>query len=443
MSSVGSATLARYYDALLEALDSDVKAELKSDRAKFLYGAMRRILARLSTANDQAAMLPENLSAMHPDGLGPTPEAVDATEFERAVIHEGRLLDSIERQVTSRLNGRGEPTQSTAPPTVSAEALEAFVLARVDPDLRLVRFRVLAGGRSKQTIMLTLADPDGREFERVIRRDLVVVLTGATVVDEYRVLGALAQRGYPVPRPLLLEESGRTLGSPFILMEKVSGAVDGDIFDPPAARNAVLHSAEILGRLHSMSVAEIAPSLREHLRGAPGVAQLREQVLEFQQVWAANARAHCVTMDAVFRWLLAHVESVTPHVSVVHGDYSYHNLMFDGDQISAVMDWELVRIGHPADDLGYIRAAAMQRVGWDEFLTAYAKGGGREVSPIDVTFYTLLGKLRLMRLLFGARQYFESGATNDLQLADVSLFHLPRMVQQCSVEIRLALGLPA
>jgi aminoglycoside phosphotransferase (APT) family kinase protein len=107
------------------------------------------------------------------------------------------------------------------------------------------------------------------------------------------------------------------------------------------------------------------------------------------------------------------------------------------------MDWELVRIGHPAEDLGYIRAAAVQRVGWDEFLAAYRAGGGLEVSPLDVTFFTLLVKLKLMRLLFGARQYFESGATNDLQLADVSLFHLPRMVQQCSVEIRLALGLPA
>jgi aminoglycoside phosphotransferase (APT) family kinase protein len=443
MTGAGPVTRARYYDALLEALDSDLKAELTSDRAKFLYGATRRILARLSTANDQASMLPENLSAVHPDGWGPTPAVADAADFERAVIHEGRLLDSIEARVTSRMTGSMQAPQSPAPAAVTAEALESFLHTRVDPRLRLVRFRVVAGGRSKQTIMLTLADGQGPEFERVIRRDLVVVLTGATVVDEYRVLGALAERGYPVPRPLLLEESGRALGSPFMLMEKVTGAVDGDIFDPPAAPEAVLHSAEVLGRLHSMPVAEIAPTLREHLRTAPGTAQLRDQVLEFREVWAANARAHCVTMDAVFRWLLANAESVSPRVSVVHGDYSYHNLMFDGDQLSGVMDWELVRIGHPADDLGYIRAAAMQRVRWNEFLAAYAAGGGPSVSPPDVSFYTLLGKLRLMRLLFGARQYFESGATNDLQLADVSLFHLPRMVQQCSVEIRLALGLRA
>jgi aminoglycoside phosphotransferase (APT) family kinase protein len=442
MIGAGPATRARYYDALLEALDSDVKAELKSDRAKFLYGAMRRILARLSVANDQSEMLPENLSAVHPDAWGPTPAAADGADFERAVIHEGQLLDSIESRVTSRMTRSADAPAAASLAKVSAAALEAFLHSRVDPGLRLLRFRVLAGGRSKQTIMLTLADVHGREFERVIRRDLVVALTGATVVDEYRVLGALAARDYPVPRPLLLEDSGQALGSPFMLMEKVGGAVNGDIFDPPA-RKAVLHSAEVLGRLHAMPVGEIAPTLREHLRVAPGAAQLREQVLEFREFWAVNARAHCVTMDAVFRWLLAHVDSVTARASVVHGDYSYHNLLFDGDELTAVMDWELVRIGHPAEDLGYIRAAAVQCVGWSEFLAAYEAGGGRDVSRVDVTFYTLLGKLRLMRLLFGARQYFESGATNDLQLADVSLFHLPRMVQQCSVEIRLALGLPA
>jgi len=443
VTGAGPATRARYYDALLEALDSDCKAELKSDRAKFLYGAVRRILARLSTANDDTAMLPENLSAVHPDAWGPTPATADAAELGHALVHEGRLLDSIESRVTARLTRKSEAVESASPATVSAESLEGFLRSRVDSGLRLLRFRVLAGGRSKQTIMLTGAEAHGREFERVIRRDLVVALTGATVVDEYRVLGALADRGYPVPRPLLLEESGRALGSPFMLMEKVSGAVGGDIFDPPAGRKAVLHSAEVLGRLHSMPVADIAPTLREQLRAAPGAAQLRDQVLEFQAAWAGNARAPCVTMDAVFSWLLANVESVTPCVSVVHGDYSFHNLMFDGDQLSGVMDWELVRIGHPADDLGYIRAAALQRVGWGEFLAAYAAGGGPPVSSLDVSFHTLLGKLRLMRLLFGARQYFESGATNDLQLADVCLFHLPRMVQQCSVEIRLALGLPA
>ena len=51
---------ARYYDAMLAALDREVKVELTSDRAKFLYGAARRILARFATANEDVEPLPEN-----------------------------------------------------------------------------------------------------------------------------------------------------------------------------------------------------------------------------------------------------------------------------------------------------------------------------------------------------------------------------------------------
>ena len=226
-----------------------------------------------------------------------------------------------------------------------------------------------------------------------------------------------------------------------MVMQRVSGSLCGDVFDPPASRAAVLHSARVLGRLHSLPVSEIAPSIRESLRMPPSPTQLREQVLGFQQQWKSNSRAHSFTMQAVFHWMLENLDSVTPQVATVHGDYSYHNLLFDGESLSSVMDWELVKIGHPADDVGYIRSAALQRVGWSEFMAAYKAGGGCDLTPLDVSFYTLLGKLRLMSLLFGARAYFESGATDDLQLADVSIYHLPRMIQQMSFEIRLALGL--
>jgi aminoglycoside phosphotransferase (APT) family kinase protein len=395
----------------------------------------------LATANEYAEVLPENLSALHPQSLGATGADADDAGVNRALLHEGRLLDSIEQRVQQRLNGTGAVSAAAAAPaTFTLESLQSYIRDHLDPKLTLRRFRILAGGRSKQTIMLNLVNEDQEEVERVIRRDLVVAITGATVVDEYHVLAALADRGYPVPRPFLLETDVGVLGSAFMVMEKVNGSLAGDIFDPPS-KAAVLDSARVLGQLHALPAAEIAPSIREKSRVAPNRQQLRELVVDLQQLWRSNSRAHSVTMDAVFKWLLANVDSVSPVVSIVHGDYSYHNLLFQGDSLSAVMDWELVRVGHPAEDLGYIRAAAIQRVDWSEFMEAYVAGGGRKIPQLDVTFYTFIGKLRLMGLLFGARQYFESGATDDMQLADVTIYHLPRMIQQSSFEIRLALGL--
>ena len=427
---------------MLAALDREVGVELTSERAKFLYGAARRILARLATANEHADPLPENLSALHPESLGATHADADEATIRQALQHEGRLLDSIEHRLQQRLSGTAAVTSSAAAPVaITAEALESYVRKNLDAKLKLQNFRIFAGGRSKQTIMLNLVNESGKLVERVIRRDLVVAITGATVVDEYHVLVALADRGYPVPRPFLLEVDTDVLGSAFMVMQKVDGAVAGDVFDPPVGSEAVLHSARVLGKLHAMPVAEIAPTIREKSRVPPHQLQLRDIVLELQRVWLANSRAHSVTMDAVFKWLIENVDSVSPLVSIVHGDYSYHNLLYQGDSLSAVMDWELVRVGHPAEDLGYIRPAAIQRVAWAEFMAAYRAGGGADVPQLDVTFYTFIAKLRLMALLFGARQYFESGATDDMQLADVSIYHLPRMIQQSSFEIRLALGL--
>jgi aminoglycoside phosphotransferase (APT) family kinase protein len=437
------APLSRYYDVLLSALDREVRIELKSERANFLYGAARRILARLAVVNEHTPALPENLASLHPQGSDAAPPpGIDAAAFRAALLHEGRLLDAIEDGVQRRLSGSaGSSAAAAAGTPITAATLEAYIRERLDSSLRLRGFRILAGGRSKQTIMLTLANERGEIVERVIRRDLIVAITGGTVIEEYQVLKALADRGYPVPRPFLLEVDTGVLGSAFMVMQRVGGSLSGDVFDPPAAREAVLDSARVLGRLHSYPVRELAPTIRESLRVPPSPAQLREQVLALQRQWQSNSRAYSATMEAVFRWMFENLEAVTRQVTVVHGDYSYHNLLFDGESLSAVMDWELVKIGHPADDVGYIRAAALQRVEWPDFMAAYKAGGGCELTPLDITFYTLLGKLRLMSLVFGARAYFESGAVDDLQLADVSIYHLPRMIQQSSFEIRLALGL--
>jgi aminoglycoside phosphotransferase (APT) family kinase protein len=134
---------------------------------------------------------------------------------------------------------------------------------------------------------------------------------------------------------------------------------------------------------------------------------------------------------------------VVPAASLVHGDYSFHNLLYDGDRLSAVLDWELAHIGHPAEDLGYIQTVAMSVVGWDRYMAVYRQAGGQNHDPVTVGFYALFGTLKLMVLIQRARAMFESGMTDDVQLAEVALYHLPKLVQKLSIELRRVLALPA
>ena len=46
--------------------------------------------------------------------------------------------------------------------------------------------------------------------------------------------------------------------------------------------------------------------------------------------------------------------------TIVHGDYRLGNVMFTGDRLSAIFDWELATIGDPLADVGYLLATWAQ-----------------------------------------------------------------------------------
>jgi aminoglycoside phosphotransferase (APT) family kinase protein len=325
---------------------------------------------------------------------------------------------------------------------MNRQTVEAYLRANMDAKISVNEVRVLSGGRSKQTILLSLTDGAGKPIERIIRRDMASSPTGATVPDEFALLTVLADHGYPVPRPFHCEPDATKLGgSPFIIVSKVVGALAGHIFDPPPSKAAVLDSARVLGQLHALPVADLRPTLRPQFQAAPDAAKLRALIRDLRKAWDEQSRAVSVTVDYAFQWLVENVDTLHPIIKVVHGDYSFHNILFDGEKVSAVLDWELVRTGHPAEDLAYIRPAALKRVNWDEFTAAYRAGGGPEIDVKDQLFYTLLEKLRLIVMLFKVRQFVEDGLSDDIEFIDAIIIAIPRLVQQMSAELRAYLGL--
>jgi aminoglycoside phosphotransferase (APT) family kinase protein len=53
-----------------------------------------------------------------------------------------------------------------------------------------------------------------------------------------------------------------------------------------------------------------------------------------------------------FRWLRANAPKAS-RVSLLHGDYRAGNFLFQGDRITAIVDWELASLGDPLQDLGW------------------------------------------------------------------------------------------
>lgn len=106
--------------------------------------------------------------------------------------------------------------------------------------------------------------------------------------------------------------------------------------------------------------------------------------------------------EYAFHWL----EQNAPDASdkyLVHGDFRMGNLMIDHQGLTAVLDWELVRLGDPVQDIAYLctpswRFGHYEKAagGFDSaesFLGAYAEASGAEVDPDRFRFWLIYSTL--------------------------------------------------
>ena len=101
---------------------------------------------------------------------------------------------------------------------------------------------------------------------------------------------------------------------------------------------------------------------------------LERQLRRFTGLWEHNATREIAALDDVTRWLGEHIPESGP-ATIVHGDYRLGNVMFTGDRLSAIFDWELATIGDPLADIGYL-------------LATYAEPGDPESTVASLTTVT-------------------------------------------------------
>ena len=417
-------TEGRYLDALLTDMDRYIRPDLSTDRARFLYEAVRRVLVRFIAESSRRSAFDETGLHAAPDWAELAPDA--------ALSLEGRLLDAEIAWGDARVE-----RLATAPhtPPVTIEALQGALRHIGYGEASVETMRVVIGGRSKQTILLRATGCPGLPPDLVLRRDLLVGSLGTSVVNEFQLLQTLHAHGVEVPEVYHLEADRHVLDTPFLLLRAVPGAALGQLTEAPKSREKVLAAARALARVHRVPASVAAPLLT-HL-GAPRTRQdIATDIAEWHASWLTQARAPSPALEAAFGYLSEHVHTVEQKAYFVHGDYSFHNLLFEDDRLTAVLDWELAHIGHAAEDLGYIKQAAQAVVPWADFMAAYYAAGGPAIDIAALRFYGLLGTVRLLLKVCVARKLFEEGKTDDILKADVATFWMPRIIQKISLEMR-------
>lgn len=220
--------------------------------------------------------------------------------------------------------------------------------------------RKFSGGQSNPTYLLS---SPARKY--VLRRKPPgKLLPSAHAVDrEYRVMAALGQASFPVPRMLGICEDESVIGTMFFVMEHV----DGRVFWEPtleelskAERTRIYHEAtETIAALHKIDFTAVGLADYGKHDG-----YFRRQIERWSKQYKAAETDAIADMDKLIDWLPTAIPD-GDETSIVHGDYRLNNIMFEknGTKALAVLDWELSTLGHPlADFSNYLMAWNLPRL---------------------------------------------------------------------------------
>ena len=160
----------------------------------------------------------------------------------------------------------------------------------------------------------------------------------------------VAQAGFCAP-PVLMRGSSRSpLERPFMISPLVSGKTFDALLKGPLVLKAFgrlpIQLGETMATLHAIPPAPIA----ERLAAAGWPAARLDSLAALADVETLASTAHASGLTTATNWLRNHQPRFAPAV-VCHGDLHPLNMLFEGERVVAVLDWELARLADPAFDV--------------------------------------------------------------------------------------------
>jgi aminoglycoside phosphotransferase (APT) family kinase protein len=295
----------------------------------------------------------------------------------------------------------------------------------------VVSLRVVPGGRSKETILVSLTGTTELPDEVIVRKDRPVGVLQTRAIDEFGVLQAVsAHGGVPVPQPFFADELDDALGGgTMLVMQRVTGAKAGEYFPDLAAptenRRALGEQfASALAHLHQLPLRELADTGLD-IDAAVTEATITASVEGMSSRIAELSGPPIAAVPMASQWLLDHVGDVVPagELCLLQGDVGLHNMLVDGERLTALVDWEAATIGPPGRELAAAWPAGTALMPWPEFVAAYRAAGGPPHATDEraVSYYRVFFALGACMSSRTGGHLFRTGAKRDLVTAHSGL----------------------
>ncbi|HXQ45584.1 MAG TPA: phosphotransferase family protein [Caulobacteraceae bacterium] len=224
---------------------------------------------------------------------------------------------------------------------------------------------------------------------------------------EAEVSRAVEAIGVKVPHVWAVSESENV-----VLSDRVAGVVW--FVEPADVCQQVYIAQDYIRQLatwHSTPAAALDLPSFQPIRGAR--RHQRDQLAGIRKLFEEADRASPI--DAIARVSLSYLERNIPDYNgpavLCQGDTGPGNFLYRGDEVVAVVDWELAHVGDPMDDIAWLSWRATQH-GFPDFperLREYERLSGFAVDPERVRYYRVNACARLGPW-FGLADMGEAGA---------------------------------
>lgn len=335
-----------------------------------------------------------------------------------------RVERTIDEALTWKLKRRRGADYRLPPTAELHERLRSFLSNQINGPFEIRDLQRLPGGGSKEMFRFLLRRHDAGDT--LIEDRLILRMTpGESIVEthrlrEFQILAAMADV-VPVPPVRWVDADGSALGNSAMICGLVRGVAKPTVPQGEGGKISGIGAGFPSGLrepLFEQFVDHLATIHRFDWRNATltafdvpaaGTIEAARLGLEhWSRVWEEDSFEEHPVITLARQWLAAHLP-ITDEIRVVHNDYRNGNFLFDEEtqQITAILDWELARLGDIHEDLAWVLfpgfaspdehgTSLVCGLGTREaFLEHYSRASGITVDAEKLHFYTVLNLYKL------------------------------------------------
>lgn len=300
--------------------------------------------------------------------------------------------------------------------------LQEFIGAETGgPPPEIASLRRASLGRSRENWLFDAIWADDRAESPeplIVRRDPEGGLVDTDRALEFDLLRALEGSDLPTPGVRWLDSTGQWLGRPSLVMRRQSGESDYYVLngDRPLEERLALarRFCDLLSAVHRVPWAELGLGA---ILADPGPEAARAELGRFVTVLRNDELRTYAEIEAARAWLEEHAPRASRTV-LVHGDFKPGNVLLAGEEITALLDWELAHLGDPLEDLGWVTQPLREREhlipeNWEreQLISAYQATTGFDVDADALHWWQAFATFRTAVMqVSGLRAYVDGRA---------------------------------